>query len=116
MKKVIALHESEYGSESILVISGSSWSDYGLIQTSKSIEVDFESLPSEEIVLNKLKMLDKLIIETREEAMQTLNSLESKKQELLALTYKADDSTTTDLPTTIVKQTTARKSYNYYWL
>jgi len=61
--------------------------DHSVIRISEWQEIDFIKVPAESIVPEMVKNIDNKIEEIKAEAMARVNELQSKKAELLALSY-----------------------------
>jgi hypothetical protein len=83
-KRIVALYETSYGSEVVNDVAISTFGDW--IQISEPLEIELTPLPKETVLNEKVKAIDALIEKEKTEAMEKINQLTQKRQELLALT------------------------------
>lgn len=81
--KEVAVYKTEYGSE---IIWGFKDPSADWVRISKPTSVVFEHLPVEEQLSAEVRIINKKIEGIKEEALLKINKLETKRQELLALT------------------------------
>lgn len=86
MNKNLALFTTSYG----LVVALDSNGNDDMAQISERIEVDFPELSKNEIISNQLLAIDALIDQAKQEAIDKMNNLNQRKQELLALTHQGE--------------------------
>ena len=83
----VALYKSQYSMSPYKV---SDWieEDLDYVRISEIVEVEFDRLPSEEIVPRQVKQLDNEIEKIRVEMWQKIGVLEEQKSKLLAITQE----------------------------
>jgi len=84
MKYTLAVFRSEYGCERALPLS---WGTDD-VQISEPVEIEFNPLDENAIILNEIVAIEKKIVETRDKATKEIEELSQKRQELLALEHK----------------------------
>ena len=92
MKLKAAAFKNEYGSTILFEIGDFSTPEYfaskGYIQLTEVVEVELPDLTQDKIISNEIRAIEQTIAEERENFMARVELLNSRKQELLALTMQ----------------------------
>jgi len=89
MKQTTALFQTPYGNIDVLKplnAESDIYKDY--VRLTEWIETDYPEIPKETIISNQIIVIDSLIEKEKERAINAMAELNTKKQELLALTHQ----------------------------
>lgn len=88
IKKKAALFESKYG---ISLYDESMEKYVDSVRITEYVEIDFPKLPIETVVVAQVAAIDRKIEAIKNNALNAVSSLQTKKAELLALTHESDE-------------------------
>ncbi len=90
MKKIALFKDMSYSFSSEYVCEETMEGYEKYVRVSEYVEVEFTLLPEQTVVENELATLDSVEADLREKFREQLGNIESRRQNLRALTYKAN--------------------------